>query len=181
MLSHTLTPYQAVFLKLMKNVVGVYASTLEYLKQCDLNEENILGSLKKDLTIEDQNRLLFFENEYKDVDENASPDAKETPTREETEVDSSQSPIATENIVEQNLLFDLTSEDEPKTKNTLADLLGSDTFSFWHQKDTNLLEKQPVLNDTTKKHQDWFNIFSELDPLANNNGNIPFLQNSEAT
>lgn len=61
MLSHALTPYQTVFLKLMKNVVGVYASTLEFLKQCDLQNENILCSLKKDIYNDDHNRLLFFE------------------------------------------------------------------------------------------------------------------------
>lgn len=180
MLSHALTPYQAVFLKMMKNVVGVYASTLEYLKQCDLNDENILGSLKKDVDNEDQNRLLFFENEYKDVDDNTN---SKPPTEEkaEAEVGSSQT-VVDENNVEQMLLFDLASDEliQPKTDN-LSDLLGSDSFSFWKQTNPNLLEKQPVLNDTAKKNQDWFNIFSELDPLANNNGNIPFLQNSEAT
>lgn len=61
MLSHALTPYQAVFLKLMNNVAGVYTSTLEYVKQCDLNDDNILCSLKKNICNDDHNRLLFFE------------------------------------------------------------------------------------------------------------------------
>ncbi|XP_063699992.1 islet cell autoantigen 1 [Culicoides brevitarsis] len=180
MLSHALTPYQTAFLSMMKNVVGVYASTLEYLKQCDVNDENILSSLKKELTVEDQNRLLFFENEYKDVDE---ADSKPKEAVETKENESSQEIT---NETEQNLLFDLgedsstnlISNPEPP-KNDLSDLL--DNFSFWNHK-TTPDPKQPM-TETAKKNQDWFNIFSELDPLANNNGNIPFtnLQNSEAT
>lgn len=181
MLSHALTPYQTVFLAMMKNVVGVYASTLEYLKQCDVIDENILGSLRKETTVEDQNRLLFFENEYKDVDENEKRHKKEA-KNDNNQEETTSSPEKAENF-EEMLLFDLTedlttSKEEPK--NDLSDLLDTNAFSFWNKNVPPETKQQPM-TETAKKNQDWFNIFAELDPLANHNGTFNLQQNSEAT
>uniref|UniRef100_A0A336M5A6 CSON004178 protein n=1 Tax=Culicoides sonorensis TaxID=179676 RepID=A0A336M5A6_CULSO len=172
MLSHVLTPYQQAFLKLTENIAGIYASTLEYLKQCESNKENFLTSLKNENSSDDKNRLLFFENEYKDNGVALQKEETNQETPIEMKVEESNPTEDTEEL----LLFDLKNEEKPVNWDTHPDLLSLDTLMMSTPLNTSTPSRQDVAKSV--KNQSWYNIFAELDPLSNSS-NVNLLKNVE--